>query len=159
MTVTAWTVADFVDQLVAQVAARPTLTALDPVPAVLAYYPSDNEGITDGVFVGFMADDSPEKRFVDGPAQRHEETNTVTGFVRVERVGSGRVVALAARDRALFLISEIDDEIRQSPPPVGDQTITARIASRHLEGFPVSDATAARRVATIEFTIAYKART
>ena len=109
-------------------------------------------------FLGVDATDAKEP--VALGAQRHDEDNVVGCLISVIRYGSGDTEAKAARDRANFLMAEVDDEIRTNSPKVGDQTLNMRVTNREYESFPTKDQeNAPVRVARILFDVVYKART
>lgn len=154
-----WTAPDFIDQLTASVAARPGITALtDPTVRVIGYQPSPVENVGDIVVIGFEAEDDNEPETVGN--RIHKETVTLRCLAEAIRPGAGPNPAAAARDRAAFLLGEVDAQLRNDYPDVGDQTVAPapRIASRTMEQF-ASNREAPVRVCSIIFEVVYTART
>jgi len=154
-----WTAPDFVNQLVVALRARSAVVALaDPPVRVLDYWPSPDEVITDAVIIGHEVSDTSESAALGN--RRRTESVDVDGEVRVVRPGGGPVIAKAARDRAAVLLGELDDQLRDDWPDVGDQTEMAELASRRMLQFPsTADSGTPVRVCVVEFTVRYRART
>ena len=138
--------------------ARAGITGLTPKVGILTYYPSVDEPLTDAILIGFEVSDTNDPAALG--QSRYTETVIVDCEIRVVRPGAGTDVAKEARDRAANLLGEIDNELRTTPPQVGDQTISAKSENRHMAQYPYHSAGgSAVRVCLIEFTIEYKART
>ena len=152
-----WTAPDFLDALETALNARVGITGLTPKVRVLTYYPSVDEPLTDAIIIGFEVSDTNDPAALG--QGRYTEVVDVQCEIRVVRPGAGTTVAKKARDRCMNLLGEIDNELRTTLPQVGDQTISAHIATQNMAQFPYHSGTSAIRVCLIEFTIEYKART
>lgn len=152
-----WTAPDFLDKLETALNARTGITTLTPKVRVLTYYPSVDEPLTDAIIIGFEVSDTNEPAALG--QVRYTETVDVDCEIRVVRPGAGSTPAKAARDRCKNLLGEIDNELRTTLPDVGDQTLSAHVASRNMAQFAYHSKSAAVRVCLIEFVIQYKART
>jgi hypothetical protein len=157
---TLWTIAEFCDELVTAVSALPTITALTPLPEVRTSLPSLEEGIADYIVFGVDASDQ-EKGTVALGFHGHDEEVLLGCVVGVIRSGGGETEAKAARDRALLIVSIIDEFLREVGVNVGTQTKRQVLANRDYEAFPTSigDSDTTVRVARVRFDIDYLART
>ena len=153
----AWTGPAFKQALVTQVNAISALQALRPKVRVLDYAPSIDEPLTDVISVGYEIADDNEVVVLGN--QRYDEVVTVECGIRVVRPGAGASPANDAEDRAVTLLAHVTDHVHQGAPKVGDQTLRARVTNRRFEGYPYQAKTMAVRVASIEFSIVYTART
>ena len=152
-----WTAPDFLDALETALEARAGITGLTPKVQILTYYPSVDEPLTDAIIIGYEVTDVNEPAAVG--QVRYQETVDVQCEIRVIRPGAGETPSKAARDRAKNLLGEIDNELRTTLPAVGDQTVSAHVASRDMGQFAYHSGASAVRVCLIEFMIQYKART
>ena len=152
-----WTAPDFLDALETALNARAGITGLTPKVRVLTYYPSVDEPLTDAIIIGFEVSGTSEPAAVG--KGRYTDAVTLDCEIRVVRPGAGSTPAKAARNRMSDLLGEIDNELRTTLPQVGDQTISAHIATQNMAQFPYHSGASAIRVCLIEFTIEYQART
>ena len=157
---TLWTIAEFCDELVTALEGLSTITALTPLPEVRTSIPSLEEGIADYIVIGFEASDQ-EKGQVALGFHGHDEEVLLGCLVGVIRSGGGETEAKQARDRALLIVSIIDEYLRETGVNVGTQTLRQVLANRDLETFPttIGDNESTVRVARVRFDIDYRART
>lgn len=156
---TNWTAFPFKRALATAVAGRAGITALDPAPRILTYFPSEDEPVTDSIIIGHTSTDAGSDRaHVGGP--RYDETVDVECQIRVVRPGAGETPAQEAEDRAEALLAELDAEVRANLPDVGDQSWGGRLANREssLFAYLAGDGSPVM-VCLIDFTVQYKART
>lgn len=130
-----------------------------PDERVVTYFVNpDEEGLNDVIMVGHSLTDTKAQEKLGG--NRHREDVTVECQLRSIEYGAGETTAQAAEDRAVALLAEIDEIVRTDAPQVGDQTLSATLASRDAGLFAVvSQEGAAARVCLIDFTIQYRADT
>lgn len=151
-----WTAPGFIDALVTAVAARSGITGLTPTVNIRTVWLPVEAASSDEVMFYGAAD-------VNNPAAignlRYEETVTVDGEIRIIRAGASETVAKTGRDRVAAILGEIDDQLRTTPPSVGDQTISATLATRDIKAFADIADTTAVVVTLCDFTITYKSRT
>lgn len=145
------------DELATAVGARAGITALTPKVRVLTYWPSADESITDAL-IFYAAEDTANHDVMNPVTKPQREDVTIEGEIRVARSGAGETVAKACRDRAVTILTELDTQLRSTPPAVGNQTLNARLASRRMDQFP-SESGSPVRVCLVNFTVSYSART
>lgn len=153
-----WTAPEFMDELASAVGGRAGITALTPKVRVLTYWPSADESITDAL-IFYAAEDTASHDVINPATKPQREDVTIEGEIRVARAGAGGTVAKACRDRAVTILNELDDQLRDSKPAVGQQTLRAVLSSRRMDQFPSESNNAAVRVCLVNFTISYSART
>lgn len=147
----------FLDALKTALDANATLTALtSPSVRVTTYFPSADEALTDVVILGHTVV-SPMDPAALGQ-KRYKEDVTIQCEIRVIRAGAGETVAKAARDRAAAVLGAIHVQLKDSPPNVGDQTISAKITDREMIQFPSESGGAPVRVCLVAFNVVYEAR-
>lgn len=157
---TLWTVPEVCDEIKAALIVLPDITNLDPTPEIRVSMPSLSEGLADYVVLGYEAEDQ-EKTINAMGAHGHDEEVLLGCIVGVVREGHGEAEAIVARDRAVLIVSIIDEFLRETGVQVGTQTKRMTLTGRRLETFPsvVGDSDTAVRVARILFDIDYLART
>lgn len=156
---TTWTAPAFIEGLQTSVAARSAITALsDPAVRVLDYSPAGDEPRGDIIVIGYEAEDNKEHAAFGNSS--HREIVILRCAIEVIRPGAGAEKSAAARTRAAFLLGEVDAQLREDSPAVGDQTERARLSSRHLFQFASNDSRGSPiRVCLVDFEIEYSART
>lgn len=153
-----WTFAEFVDDLKTLLEANTDITGLtNPVVRIRRSIPSAVENVADYIALGVDATDVKEQAFLGG--NTHNEENQIGCIVQAVRYGSGDSEAVAARDRVVTLVAEIDETLRTNAPKVGDQTIKMKVANRDYVSFPGKVQASNVRVARILFDVQYEART
>jgi hypothetical protein len=150
-----WTAFDFKRKLRAQVAARSGITSLTPTPRVISYFPSPDEPMTDLIIIGYTSVDSDEHQRAHVGGHRFDEQVDIVSQIRVVRSGAGQDVADTAETRSEELLAEVDDEVRNNLPDVGDQSWAGKVIERESSMF----ATQSQLVCVTEFVIQFKART
>lgn len=148
----------FIDDLKTKLEARTGITDLTPAVTVYAYWPSPDESTTDAVILGFQALDNNEQATMRSN-RSHEETVDLQCRITILRPSAGEAPAKAARDRAETILNEIDTQLREDHPDVGDFTHQVKIANRDMRQFPDQAGSTSVRVCVVDFTIQYAART
>ena len=94
-----------------------------------------------------------EQNFASLGAQSRDEEYTIEGVVLTTQPGAGEDAAKAARDRAFYIVAEIEDQLR-ADAKLGERALWAGFGTgRFQQG--TGDRT---RIAAIEFGIKVKAR-
>lgn len=154
-----WTVFAMATALKDAVAARAGITGLSPEVRVVTYLPSPDEQMPDAIVIGYLSADSadPERAHAGGP--RFDEEVSLISRVQATRPGAGQDVADTARARVQTLLAEVEDEVRDNLPDVGDQSWGGKIVDREaVTVATIRDGTPAM-LAAVDFTISYRART
>lgn len=155
-----WTAFDFKRALATAVAARAAVVAFDPAVRVVTYFPSPEDQSGDLVILGYSSFDSEDHQRAHAGGPRFDETVDVISQIRVLRLGAGQTVADAAEDRAEAILAEIDDEVRDNLPTVGNQSWAGKILDRESSLFAWNTSEGVGSiVCLIEFVVQYKART
>lgn len=105
---TTWSMPEYLDNLVANLKARPGLDGVQLWSAPIAEDELELEAIA------FIDINSDEESAALGDARREEEY-IIEGVIEVNIAGMGDDVAKEARDRAVELMAEIESEIRSDP--------------------------------------------
>lgn len=155
----AWTAPDMIDGLETLFNADGTLSALDPGLDVFTYDPSPDEIDTDVMLVGFEASDSQDYAALG--QSRTKQDVTLKCLIIIWRPSGVSTAAKTARDRAEAILDRVEVIVRDTPPSVGDQTISAIVTNRAMQQFPseVGSEGVPVRVCKIEFDIRYESRT
>lgn len=152
-----WTANAFITGLKTSLAARAGILAFIPVVRIVNYDPSIDEPMTDVIVVGHTVSDVNEPAALG--QNRYQETVDVECDIWIARPGAGDTPANDARVRAMDLLGEVDNQLRTAPPDVGDDTISARIATRAMLQRAHHSGETPVRLCLISFTIRYEART
>jgi len=151
-----FTIPDFLDELADQLEQRPNLAGATPPIKVVTYFPSPKEDTGDVIILGHTTNTEMEPAALGN--RRYQQPNIVSSEIRVVRPGSGERVAMEARDRAALMLTEVHLQLKEDPPNVGDQTISAHIANAEMLQFPSESGAVPVRVCLIAFDINYEAR-
>lgn len=156
-----WTAFDMAEALRAAVVARIAALdpALEPTPRVITYLPNPDEQLPDAIIIGYLSSDSEDNQRAHVGGNRFNEEVGLTSRIQVTRPGAGQDVADTARARAQALLAEIDDEVRDNLPPVGDQSWGGIVVDRDAALIATNRDGTPAQLAVIDFTIRYVART
>lgn len=152
-----WTAFDMAEALRAAVAAR--VASYDPVPRVLTYLPSPDEQMADAIIIGYLASDSEDNRRAAVGGSGFKEEVGLDSRIQVTRPGAGQADADKARARAQALLAEIDDEVRDNLPDVGEQSWAGIVIDRDAILIATNREGTGALLCAIDFTIRYVART
>lgn len=147
-----------IDGLVTKFKADATLSALNPALSVYSYDPSPDEITTDVLLVGFEASDSQEYAALGQSRTKQDVTLRCTIIIwRPSQDGAAKT----ARDRAEAILERVEVIVRDTPPIVGDQTISVIVTGRKMGQYAseVGIESVPVRVCQIEFDIKYESRT
>jgi hypothetical protein len=141
------------------VAARTGITTLVPEVRVVSYLPSPDEQMPDAIVIGYMSADADENQRAHAGGPRFDEEVNLISRVQVTRPGAGQDVADAVRLRAQALLAEVDDEVRDNLPTVGDQSWAGKVTERESVVIATVRENVGAMLCAVDFTIQYKART
>ena len=154
-----WTAFDMVKALRIAVAARAGVTSLSPEVRVVSYLPSPEEQMPDAIVIGYMATDSDDNERAHAGGTRFDEEVNLVSRVQVTRPGAGQDVADAVRLRSQTLLAEVDNEVRDNLPTVGDQAWAGKVINRESVVIATIREGVGAMLCAVDFDINYKART
>ena len=155
-----WTGPTFRDALVAALQARPNLTGLTPPLLIAGYVQSIDYPDSDVLTIGVKITDTREYANI-GPSAPSDEAVSLQCDLRVVRPGADKTVIDATETRVQLVMDEVALAIRDKTAMswVTTQANNRRIDTREYFNFPSDAGAAAVRVALVNFTVAYEART
>ena len=151
-----WTAPAMVAALKTAIEADATITALTPTVTVRTVWLPPEATPTDVLMI--YGGNDQNRPAALGQA-RYEETVTISCEFRAVRPGASETVAATGRTRIGTVLGAVDTLLRDSPPKVGDQTISALITNRDYKQFADRAETTAVTVTLATFDIVYKSRT
>jgi hypothetical protein len=152
-----WTAYSMATALATAVTTR--VASFDPEVRLVTYLPSPEEQFPDAIVIGYESFDSEENQRAHAGGGRFDEEVNLHSRIQVTRPGAGQAVADEARTRAEALLVEVDEEVRDNLPTVGDQTWAGKVIDRDSVTMATNRENIGAVLCVIDFNIQYKART